>query len=99
MSCFVWNCGGLGEVATVKELRDFARCFAPSILCVIETQVHRSRVEGLRHTLGYDHSFAVSSSGRSGGLGIFWDNGIKIEILPYSQYHIDAIVTEAFGSP
>lgn len=35
-------------------------------------------------------SFAVSSSGRSGGLGLFWNNLIKLEVLSYSQYHIDA---------
>jgi hypothetical protein len=43
--------------------------------------------------------FAVSSSGRSGGLGIFWNNDIKIDILPYSQYHIDAIVHEERCEP
>jgi len=31
---------------------------------------------------------------RSGGLGIFWMNNIHLEILPYSQYHIDAIIKE-----
>jgi hypothetical protein len=50
-------------------------------------------VENLASTLGYDNAFAVSSSGRSGGLGIYWNNEIKIDILPYSQYHIDAVVT------
>jgi hypothetical protein len=83
----------------VKELLDFARAFAPSVLSVIETQVHRSRVEGLRHTLGYDKAFVVSSSGRSGGIGIFWNNEKKVEILPYSQYHIDTVITEADGLP
>ena len=65
-------------------------------LCVLETQVHKARVESLKGTLGYDNSFAASSSSRSGGLGIFWNNNTGVELLPYSQYHIDAIVTE-FG--
>jgi hypothetical protein len=52
-------------------------------------------VENLANTLGYDNAFAVSSTGRSGGLAIFWNNEIKIELLPYSQYHIDAIVSPA----
>jgi hypothetical protein len=37
--------------------------------------------------------------GRSGGLGIFWNNEIKIELLPYSQYHIDAVVTTSDSVP
>ena len=94
MSCAALNCRGLGNAATVKELRDFARRVAPTILCVVETQVHKKRVEGLSSTLGYDRGFGVSSSGRSGGLGIYWNNDTDVEILPYSQYHIDAIITE-----
>jgi hypothetical protein len=93
MSTLFWNCRGLGNDATVRELRDLVKEFAPSILCVAETQIHKCRVENLASTLGYDNAFAVSSSGRSGGLGIYWNNEIKIDILPYSQYHIDAVVT------
>jgi len=76
----------------VKELREMAKKYAPSVLCVLETQVHKSRVEGLKSTLGYDNTFAVSSSSRSGGLGIFWNNGIKIEISFYLTHSIILIL-------
>jgi hypothetical protein len=56
--------------------------------------MHKNSVENLSRSLGYDKSFAISSSGRSGGLGLFWNNEIKIEVLPYSQYHLDVIVSE-----
>ena len=58
MSCLSWKCRGLGNAVTIKELREFA---------ILETQVHRSRAEGLKKTLGYDNAFAVSSNVRSGG--------------------------------
>jgi hypothetical protein len=51
-------------------------------------------VEALEGTLGFVNSVVVSSSGRSGGLGILWNGSTRVEILPYSQYHIDVIVTE-----
>jgi len=51
-------------------------------------------VEGLKGTLGYDNAFAVSSSGRSGGLGLYWNKNTKVEILPFFQYHIDSIIYE-----
>jgi len=85
MSCLSWNCRGLGNVATIKELRELAKDVAPSVVCVLETQVHKTRVEGLKQALGFDNSFAVSSSGRSGGLGIFWNNNIRVTLLPYSS--------------
>jgi hypothetical protein len=47
------------------------REFAPSILGVVEIQIHKSRVENLVRTLGFDNAFAVSSTGRSSGMGIF----------------------------
>jgi len=84
MSCLSWNYRGLGNGATVKELRDLAKKFGPTVLCVLETQMHKTCVEDLKTTLGFDNSFAISSSGRSGGLGIFWNNEIKLEFLPYS---------------
>jgi hypothetical protein len=56
-------------------------------------------VEGLARSIGFDKCFAVSSSGRSGGLALFWNNNISIEILPYLQYHIDAIVSEVGKDP
>jgi hypothetical protein len=96
MICLSWNCRGLGSVATMKEFRELVKNVAPTVLCVLETQVHRSRVEGLKNTLGFDNAFAVSSacSGRSGGLGVFWNNNTRVEIIPYSQYHIDSIISE-----
>jgi exonuclease III len=99
MSCVSWNGRGVGSAATVRELRDFARVHAPTVLCVVETQVHKVRAEGLKHTLGYNKVFAVSSSGRKGGIVIYWNDNIDMEILPYSQYHIDAIITERGCDP
>jgi hypothetical protein len=89
----------IGQRYTVKELRELAKKVSPTVLCVLETQVHRARVEGLKGTLGFDNAFAVSSSGRSGGLDIFWNNNTRVELLPYSQYHIDTIITENGGEP
>jgi exonuclease III len=99
MSCLSINCRGLGGDAIVKEIRDLAKEHAPTVLCVQETQLSKNRVEALARSLGFYSSFAVSSSGRSGGLAIFWNNGINIEILPYSQYHIDVIVSSSFVEP
>ena len=94
MSVLSLNCRGLGGAATVRELRDLARHHSPAILCVVETQLHKKSVENLSRTLGFDKSFAISSSGRSGGIGLLWNNVINIEVLPYSRYHLDSIVTE-----
>ena len=87
MSCLSWNCRGLGNAATVEELWELAKSAAPIVLYVLETQVHKSWVEGLKKTLGYDNAFAVSSNGRSGGLGIFWNNNISVFVTVFTISH------------
>ena len=84
----------MGNAATVQELRGFARKFAPTLLCIVETRIEGSRVESLAATLGYDNAYAVDCEGRSGGIGLFWNNEIKIDILGYSRYHLDVSVQE-----
>ena len=51
-------------------------------------------MENLVGTLGFDKSFVVSSSGRSGGIGLFWKDEIKVEVIGYSEYHIDVTIDE-----
>ena len=64
------------------------------MLCILETQIAKTRVENLRYTLGFDNCFAVASSGRSGGLGVFWNNNVMVKVNHFSQYHIDAEFAE-----
>ena len=92
MNTFCWNYRGAGKPATVREIREFAMKFTPTVLCIVETKISGARVEALASTLGYDQSYAIDSQGRSGGMGMFWNNTIKLEILGDSCYHIDAKV-------
>lgn len=94
MSSFCWNYRGAGNVVIVRELHDFAGKFAPTPLCIVETQIEGARVEALAGTLGYDNAYAVDSQGRSRGIGLFWNNEIKIKILGYSVYHLDLSLEE-----
>jgi hypothetical protein len=55
--------------------------FSLLMLCVLETQVHKTQVEVSKSSLGFDNSFVVNSPGRSDRLGIFWNNEIKVVFL------------------
>jgi hypothetical protein len=74
MSTMSFNCRGLGDPATVYEVRDLARVHEPAILGLVETQIAKYRMEGLTTSLGFDHSYGVGSTGRSGGLCLYWKN-------------------------
>ena len=99
MNLLCWNCRGIGNAPTVQELHELANKFAPRVLCLVETQISGARAENLKSTLGYDCSFAVDASGRSGGLAILWNNEIKVEILGFSKYHIDGKVLGVGDQP
>ena len=71
MSALCWNCRGTGKAAAVRKLRDFTKKFAPTLLCIVEIQIDGARVEALSGTPGFDNAYAVSSHGRSGGIGLF----------------------------
>lgn len=60
----------------------------------METQIEKGRVEALSGTLGFYNGYTIGRQGRSGGIGIFWNKSIKVEILGSSVYHIDCSVTD-----
>jgi hypothetical protein len=94
MKILSWNCRGIGNPVTVRELHDLAKDYAPSVLFIMETQFSKYRMENLCFSLGFDAGFAVNNSGRSGGFGLFWNNGVDLSIKKFSNYHIDTMVNE-----
>lgn len=69
------------------------------MLCLLETQIFSSRAENLASSLGFNNSYGVSSSGRSGGIVLYWNDEIKIEVLGYAKYHIDTSIAELGTGP
>jgi hypothetical protein len=49
-------------------------------------------MENIRIRIGYNNMFVVDSIGRSGGLALFWNKEVDVEIKNYSQRHINAEV-------
>ena len=99
MKTLCWNCRGIGDPATVRELRDLVEACAPMVLCIVETQIAKYRVEGLAGSLGFSGRFGVDSAGRSGGLCLFWKSNVDLEIKTFSKYHIDSVVKEPGKNP
>lgn len=93
MNIMYWDCRGAGKPAIDQELHDLAKQFAPIVLCVVETQISKPHVEGLAGTLGFDKGYAVSSNDRSGGIRMFWNNDINVDVFGYSEYNIDAKIS------
>ena len=94
MSCLAWNCCGLGNPCTVRELRDLIRVKDLSVMFLAETWADKARLKELKRNLGFDKLHFVERLNRGGGLAIFWKNNVDLQVQTSSRNHIDAIVNK-----
>ena len=51
-------------------------------------------MEKIKFKLGFANGLIVPSVGRSGGLALLWSREINLDIMSYSNHHIDATISE-----
>ena len=93
-----WNCRGLGNPRSVRALHIMVQRWKPDIVFLMETKSKVNRMEKIKNRIGFANGLIVPSRGRSGGLALFWNRGINLEIKSYSGNHIDAFVWETNNS-
>ena len=91
MSLLSWNCRGLGNPRTVRELRHLVKEKKPRFLFLMETKIREYRMQRVRHKVGFDGMFVVDPIGTSGGLAFLWKDASDMEIQNYSLRHINAM--------
>ena len=70
MSILSWNCRGLGNPHTVRDLCRLVKVKKPSLVFLMETKLRSVRMESIKAILGFDCVFTVDCVGRSGGLAL-----------------------------
>ncbi|XP_019189974.1 PREDICTED: uncharacterized protein LOC109184427 [Ipomoea nil] len=93
MSTLSWNCRGLGNPRTVREIEDMVSYKKPDFVFLMETKVSRDHVERLRIKLGFDGLFCINSSGLSGGLALLWRANNTARLMSYSKNYVDVEVS------
>ena len=95
MSLIVWNCRGLGDLRTGKELEVLIRAKDPSVVFLVETWVDEVRLKEIQRNIKFDNLFYVDRNPRSGGgLALYWKNSIDVHVDSFSKYHIDSIINK-----
>ena len=93
-----WNCRGICRDDTRRALKDLVSQNRPQIIFLCETKISREEdFKSLHRALGFAHSKAVLSDGRSGGLGLFWTDDVTLQIGTSSANHIDATIINVGG--
>ena len=60
MSLLCWNCRGLGNLQTIRELGDLVRAQDPAVMFLSETWLGEARLMNLLDKLGFGETFGVS---------------------------------------
>ncbi|CAO2034704.1 unnamed protein product [Urochloa humidicola] len=94
MNLLAWNCRGMGNSRTIQELCDFVQSHRSKIVFLSETRMCANRVSNLRWRLGLRNCLSVGSTGLSGGLCLFWDESISVNLLSQGERHFDVIIQE-----
>ena len=71
----------------------------PDVVFIMETKMQNKKLDPIQSKLGFQNIFGVDSCGKSGGLALFWQGEVKLEIQNYSCWHINAIVSGERRTP
>ena len=68
MSALSWNCRGLGNLRTVRQLREVIASEDPILVFLMETKLSKEEMTKKKYTLGFTEGLVVASNGSKGGL-------------------------------
>ena len=92
MNCLSWNCRGLGNPRTVRQLQDLVSRFKPDIVFLMEVEKNMEKMERIKVRLKFEGIFLVEGKNRGGGIAMLWkDKGIA-RLLGFSRNHLDVEV-------
>ena len=80
MSCLAWNCHGLGNLRTRRELVEIIRTKDPAVVFLVEALTDDARIEVVQRSIGFDHRWVIPRVGRGGGLVLYWKDSINLTV-------------------
>ena len=87
-----WNCRGLGNPRSVRELGDLIHSHHPDIIFLCETLIHADKIEEIRRPFNFEACFCVDCMGRGGGLALLWKQATLNSLIQFSNNFIEVEV-------
>ncbi|KAA3479129.1 reverse transcriptase [Gossypium australe] len=86
--------GSLGNLRTIRRLRQTLKTYNPQIVFFMEIKIHKKQMKRVRRSYGFHNGVEVDSDGSKGGLCMAWKENVPISARSYSRRHIDAFVDD-----
>ncbi|KAL4605197.1 hypothetical protein ACB092_09G011500 [Castanea dentata] len=94
MNLLVWNCRGLRNLRTEKELVSIIRAKDPSVVFIAETWTDEARLDRTLSYINFYQKWVIPRTSRGGGLVLFWKNSINLKVVDSHRYYIDAVINK-----
>jgi len=91
MKMVCWNCQGLGNSLIVQALKALTAKEKPDFLFLMETKNPELVLQRLQRRLHFSHLFVSNSHGLAGGLSVFWNDNVSVDIISSSTDLFDII--------
>ncbi|KAL4637806.1 hypothetical protein ACB092_03G102900 [Castanea dentata] len=88
MGLLSWNCQGLENPWTVRNLRKLVRDQAPTVSFLMETRLDREGFENNCGDLPFQNKMIVKKPNSGGGLALLWKTHVQLDIINYTENHI-----------
>lgn len=81
MSVISWNCQGVATRDFVCVFKDMMRRHKPILVGLLEPRVSGSHIDDICKSFGFDQWLRIEAVGFSGGIWIFWNDELEVEVL------------------
>lgn len=74
--------------------KKFSTCTGLRIFFYCETKIVARQVNSICRNFNFENYFVVDRHRMGGGLTLFWNSNVNVNITSYSAHHIDAVVCD-----
>ncbi|KAL5573075.1 hypothetical protein UlMin_022672 [Ulmus minor] len=99
MKIFAWNCRGLGQASTIRDLRALLRSSVPDCLILMETKVNVSTLQNILTSLNFPRHVYVPPIGLADGFCVAWQANLDMEPITLNKHIVSMLVFSTPGPP
>ena len=95
MKLLDWNCRGIYNASTIRDLKAQIKGVRPDLIFLSETKALVSRMDFVKSSIGFDNMLVVEAKGKAVGLCVMWKNGFLVREVEYNKNLIAVTVSDS----